>query len=138
MLDIAGITCYTVSTMFIDTATYKRKTKSGTKTYTRHLLRRAYRDENGKPQKETIANLSHLSQNEINQLKLFFKFLSNLEKKNSNSHKNKKHPQFIDINSCDISQGPSYAISFVISVLANRLGLIKALGNSQQGKLAIF
>jgi hypothetical protein len=39
------------------------------RTYRRDLLRRSYRDENGKPQKETLANLSMLPEEAITALR---------------------------------------------------------------------
>ena len=56
--------------MHVDSSSIR--TKSG-KIYTRHLIRRAYRDENGKPRQETIANISRCSDEEIEAIKLALK-----------------------------------------------------------------
>ena len=49
------------------------------RSYRRDLLRRSYRDENGKPQKETLANLSMLPEEAITALR---KALAGVKEKN--------------------------------------------------------
>jgi len=57
--------------MHIDNASRQYTTGSGERhTTTCYLLRRSYRDDNGKPRKETLANLSDLPEEAINALRL--------------------------------------------------------------------
>lgn len=47
--------------MHMDTSRRRHRAADGTeREYRRHLLRRSYRDSQGRPQKETLANLSAL------------------------------------------------------------------------------
>jgi transposase len=60
--------------MHIDNASRQYVNGSGERhTTTCYLLRRSYRDENGKPRKETLANLSDLPENAISALRLALK-----------------------------------------------------------------
>jgi transposase len=60
--------------MHIDNASRQYANGSGEqRTTTCYLLRRSYRDENGKPRKETLANLSDLPENAISALRLALK-----------------------------------------------------------------
>ena len=60
--------------MHIDDASRQYVNGSGERhTTTCYLLRRSYRDENGKPRKETLANLSDLPENAISALRLALK-----------------------------------------------------------------
>jgi transposase len=60
--------------MHIDNASRQYANSSGEQhTTTCYLLRRSYRDENGKPRKETLANLSDLPENAISALRLALK-----------------------------------------------------------------
>jgi len=106
--------------MFVDDQKYQR----GNKVYRRVLLRRGYR-ENGKVKLETIANLSHCSDAEIEAIKLALK-----EKKNMQVLKN-------------LANG-SYEIGKVVGGVAvllaaiKALGIDKALGNTREALLVIW
>lgn len=87
------------------------------------LLRKSYR-EGGKVKNITIANLSSCSEEEINRIKA--------------SLKSKKSPLDSDAVSFDIHQGRSIGGVYVIYKLAERLGIVSALGNSFHAKLALW
>ena len=106
--------------MFI-TKTPSRK-PSGKVYYTR-LLRQSYR-ENGKVKKRTLANLTDWPESAV----------TILEQAIRNS-RNSKSPCGEDFK---ITQGLSFGAPYVLYQLAERLGLIEALGNDFQGKLAIW
>jgi len=60
--------------MHVDDASRQYTGKNGEQHVTRcFLLRRSYRDENGKPQKETLANISDLPDNAISGLRLLLR-----------------------------------------------------------------
>lgn len=112
---------YYVDTMYIDSCTYTVKGN----TYTRHLLRESFR-EKGKVCHRTLANLSHASDAEIQALKLALKHKHDLQQLgNVNEH-------------IRVQQGLSVAAVVTLWQLAKRLGLVQALGNSQQGKRALW
>lgn len=108
--------------MYIDTA--KIRAKSG-KIYERHLLRRCYR-ERGKIKHETIANLSHCSAEEIKAMKLALKHKSNL------AELGERETRIL------LKKGKSIGAVWLLLAMAKRLGIQKALGNSNQGKLALW
>lgn len=108
--------------MHIDTAS--RKSPRG-QVYTRHLLRTSFR-EGGKVKKETIANLSHCSDEEIAAIKLALRHKSNIKELGTLS------------NDVTIHQGSSFGATYVLNEMAKKIGLSKALGNSQEGKLALW
>lgn len=108
--------------MYIDTS--KLHAKNG-KIYIRHLLRRCYR-ENGKIKHETVANLSHCTIAEINAMKLALKHkqdLTQLGKVKSN---------------LKIKKGKAIGATWLLWIIAKRLGIEKALGNDKNGKLALW
>lgn len=115
--------------MNVDSETYTR----GGKTYTRHLLRHSYRDENGRPQKKTLCNLSHCSDAEIEELKAG---LARARLRNKGiavtplSAASKQEVQTIS--------GPQYADLFVLHGLARRIGLAGAFGSSRSARLALW
>jgi len=113
--------CYYVDTMFVDSCTYQ----SQGKTYTRHLLRESYR-ENGKVKHRTIANLAKASDEEIQALKLALK--------------NKHQLELLGNINQDIEVKQGLAIGAVVTLwqVARRIGLVKALGSSQQAKQALW
>lgn len=101
----------------------KSKHSSG-KVYQSVLLRQSYR-EGGKVKKRTIANLSSYSENEINQIR--------------NALKNTKNSPVLPANcGFDIFQGRSIGGVYVLYKVAERLGIVAALGNSFHGKLALW
>ena len=107
--------------MFVDSCTYK----ANGKTYTRHLLRESYR-ENGKVRHRTLANLSHASDDEIQAIKLALRNKHQLE-------------QLGNINQdIDVKQGLSVGAVITLWQLAQRTGLAKALGTSQDAKRALW
>lgn len=108
-----------VATMYIDSSTIKKNGKS----YTRHLLRTSFR-EKGKVKHKTVANLSSCSVDEIEAIKLALKHKSDLSSIGS-----KKDIQAV--------LGKRFGAVWLISVLANRLGITKALGMNRNGKLAL-
>lgn len=112
---------YTVATMYIDSCTYTVKGR----TYTRHLLRESFR-ENGSVRHRTLANLSQASDEEIRAMKLALKHKHDLQ-------------QLGNINEdIRVEQGLSLGAVITLWQLAKRLGLVQALGNSQNGKRALW
>ena len=107
--------------MFVDSCTYQ----SNGKTYTRHLLRESFR-ENGRVRHRTLANLSHASDQEIRAIKLALKNKHQLEQLGN-----------IDTD-IDVLQGLSIGAVVCLGQLAKRIGLVKALGNSQQARRALW
>ena len=110
-----------VVTMYIDVSTVKTKSE---KSYTRYLLRTSYR-ENGKVKKKTIANISHLSEQERNTLQYFLKNKDNLESINS-------------LDSVKIKQGPVVGAVYVLKKIADRLGITEILGNIRIAILSLW
>lgn len=108
--------------MFISKS--KFKTKSG-KIYQSILLRESYR-ENGKVKKRTIANLSHCSVQEIQAIELALANKHDLSNLGSLSA------------SLSIKEGLSIGGVWAIYQVSKELGIVAALGNSQNGKLALW
>jgi transposase len=107
--------------MHVDSCT----TEANGKKYTRHLLRDSYRHD-GKVKHRTLANLSHCSDEEIQAIKLALKHKHNLQELGS-------------INEdLVIHQGVSAGAVWTLWEVAKRLGLVKSLGSTQQGKRAIW
>ena len=111
---------YNIATMYIDTATIKRKNK----TYTRHLLRTSYR-EDGKVKHKTLLNLSACSQDEINALKLALKHKKNLF-------------SLASLDEIETVLGKRIGAAWFLKAIAEKTGVSKALGKSQNGKLAML
>jgi len=107
--------------MFVDSCTYK----ANGKTYTRHLLRESFR-EHGKVRHRTLANLSSASDEEIQAIKLALKNKHRLEQLGN-----------VD-QDIDVKQGLSVGAVVALWQLAQRTGLAKALGSSQNGKRALW
>ena len=113
---------YNVDTMFVDSCTYS--TAHG-KQYTRHLLRESYR-RNGKVAHRTLANLSHCSDEEIQALKLALRHKQDLQ-------------QLGNLNEdLVIEQGVSCGAVWVLWQVAQRIGLTKILGSTQEGRRALW
>jgi len=102
--------------MYVDT--------SHRKTYTRYLLRDSYR-ENGKVRHRTIASLSSCSQNEIAAIKLALKHKDDLA-------------HLVNIKQIKAREGLRIGAVYSLKVIADRIGLNRALGNDRQGKLALW
>jgi len=101
-----------------------KKTANG-KTYVSHLLRQAYRD-NGRVRHRTIANLSRCSTEEIEAIRLALRHKGDLTQLAS-----------LKDDLC-IQQGLSVGAVFALSTLARRLGIDRALGNSQDARQALW
>lgn len=114
-----AICVYNVATMYVDTATIKRKDKS----YTRHLLRTSFR-ENGKVKHKTIANLSNCSEDEIKAIKLALKHKKDLS-------------VLFTTKDIETVLGKRIGAVWALNVIAERLGITKALGADHDGKLAL-
>jgi transposase len=107
--------------MYVDSCTYT----SGGKQYSRHLLRESFRT-NGKVAHRTLANLSHCSQAEIRAIKLALKHKHNLQQLGN-----------INEDIC-VQQGVSCGAVVSLWQVAQRIGLVDALGFSQDGKRALW
>jgi hypothetical protein len=106
--------------MFISISTSKH---SSGKVYHSVLLRESYR-EGKKVKKRTIANLSNCSEDVINLIKIALK--------------NKKSSIETASDNFEIHQGRSVGGVYVLYKLAERLGIVSALGDSFHAKLAIW
>ena len=112
---------YLVVTMHIDDQTYQRNGK----TYRRALLRNSYR-KNGKVHHDTVANLSLCNEEEIEVMKFALK-----NKKNLTALK-------IPGEKIQTRQGMIVGAVWLLYQLAKRLGIVKALGNRKEAKLALW
>lgn len=119
-LDNSIILVYLVATMYVDTATIKRKDK----TYTRHLLRTSYR-ENGKVRHKTLLNLSSCSRDEIDAIKLALKHKKNLV-------------SLVSLDDIETVLGKRIGAAWFLKTVAQKTGISKVLGNDQNGKLAVL
>lgn len=106
--------------MYVDSSTTKKNGNS----YTRHLLRTSFR-ENGKVKHKTIANISDCSEEEIAAIKLALKHKKNLS-------------SMASIKNIKTVLGKRIGAVWVMSVLAERIGISKALGTARDGKLALL
>ncbi len=107
--------------MYIDISTLNRNGR----TYKRVLLRESYR-EKGKVKKRTIANLSACSDKEVKAIQLALRHKNDLAQLGSVK------------KNLTIAQGPSMGAVWLVYKLASRLGIATALGNTRQGKLALW
>jgi transposase len=96
------------------------------KTYHRVLLRQSYRD-HGKVKHRTIANLSACSPEEIQAIELAFQHKKDLDALKPNQD-----------GPLHLRQGLSFGAVWLLHNLAERLGLIRALGADRPGKLALW
>jgi hypothetical protein len=108
--------------MYLDKS---RITVRGT-TYSRVLLRQSYR-ENGKVKHRTIANLSACSPEEIQGIELAFKHKKDLESLTLASE-----------GPLHLRQGLSLGAVWALHQVADRLGIVGALGSDRPGKLALW
>lgn len=139
----------------VDSQTFTRNGK----TYTRHLLRSSYRNEEGKPRKKTIANISHMSDEEITALKKSLeasreakkalkasgKTSGKTEKTADIANKNKKKPQeppeqVFSVKRSEIKTicGPEYGNLYVLVEFAKRIGLYDTLGTCRMALLSLW
>jgi len=93
--------------------------------YTRYLLRESFR-EDGKVKHRTIANLSHCCPEEIQAIRLALK------------HKDDLAALASIADDITLEQGLSIGAVWTMYGLAKQLGIVDALGNSRQGKLALW
>ena len=107
--------------MHVDSSTTRRKGKS----YTRYLIRQCYR-ENGKTKLRTVANISHCPIEEINAIRLALKHKHHLSKLSTEK---------IDF---EIKQELSIGALWLIFKVAKQCGIVEALGDSRNGKLALW
>ncbi len=110
-----------VATMYVDVSTVHL----GNKSYTRYLLRESFR-ENGRVKHRTIANLSPCSPQEIDAIRLALRHKEDL------SALQTAQPAIV------LRQGPSVGAVWLLQEVARALGLEKALGTTEQGKLALW
>jgi len=103
---------------------YIEKTNSRGK-YTCHLLRETFR-EDGKVKHRTIANLSDCSEEEIQAMRLALK------------HKEDLSQLVCVTEAVSLRQGLSVGAVWLIFDMAKQLCITEALGNSRQGKLALW
>ena len=111
--------------MYLDTV----KNKQGDKTYTRYLLRESYR-EGKKVKHRTIANLSHCSPDEIEAVRLALKHKKQLTELLDGTTKTGEGET--------LKQGLSVGAVWVIADIARQIGITAALGNTNEGKLALW
>lgn len=95
------------------------------KLYQRHLLRRSFRQD-GKVKHETIANLSACSADEIEAIRLALR------------HKGDLQAMIRRQPALQLRQGLSVGAVWVAFDLARQLGIERALGNTRQGRLALW
>jgi len=107
--------------MYIDISTITRNGRS----YKRVLLRESYR-KNGDVKKRTIANLGACSDQEISAIRLALKHKDNLAELGSIGE------------NISLRQGDSVGAVWLVYKIASRLGISSALGQSRQGKLALW
>ena len=107
--------------MFVDTI----KSKQNGKVYKTYLLRKTFR-ENGKVKHRTIANISRCTTKEIEAIKLALRFKDDLEDLKSISA------------SIKFIQGDSVGAVWLLFDMAKQLGIVHALGSSNEGKLALW
>ena len=108
--------------MYLDRS---RTTVNG-KTYRRVLLRQSYRQD-GKVKHRTIANLSACSDEEIKAVELAFKHKKDLASLQPSSP-----------GPLHLRQGLCFGAVWVLHELAQRTGIIAALGSDRQGSLALW
>ncbi len=100
------------------------KTKSGKISHRCTLLREAYR-EDGKNRNRTIANLTHCDPKEVEALRLALKYKHNLT-------------ELTSLKGVELRQGESIGAVWLISRIAQKTGIEKALRTDRQGKLALW
>jgi transposase len=110
--------------MYIETT---RKINKIGKQVVKHLLRESYR-EGKKVKKRTIANLSSYSESEIVLVKQILSVKRNKKGKNTDYL----------LGDIKTEQGYSIGAFYLLSELLSDLGIVKALGKSRNGTLAIF
>lgn len=101
------------------------RTRKNGRQYVCHLLRETYRD-HGKVKHRTIANLSHCPPEEIQAIHLALQ------------HKGKLH-ELASLPEClETQQGLSVGAVLVLQSVAQGLGIVAALGSTQEGKRGMW
>ena len=121
-LAIEQYSAYSVLTMYLD----RSKITVNGKTYHRVLLRQSYRQD-GKVKHRTMANLSACSDEEIKAIELAFKHKKDLDSLRPSSP-----------GPLHLRQGLCFGAVWVLHQLAQRTGIIAALGCDRQGSLALW
>jgi hypothetical protein len=121
VLAVLDVYSYNVLTMYLD----RSKITVNGKTYHRVLLRQSFRQE-GKVKHRTVANLSACSEEEIKAIALAFKHKKDLES---------LQPAAGPLH---LRQGLGFGAVWVLHQLAQRTGLLAALGSDRQGTLALW
>ena len=107
--------------MYIDVGTKK----VGDKVYPRYLIRESYW-ENGRSRQRTIANISDCPLEDINAMRLALKYKGNIS------------DIIIDSGEIHTEQGLSVGAVFSLYKVAQELGIVKALGNTEKAKRALW
>ncbi|MGC8630754.1 MAG: IS1634 family transposase, partial [Thermoplasmata archaeon] len=107
--------------MYVDIITKKVKDKI----YTRYLIRDSHW-ENGKIKHATIANISKCSPEEIQAIRLALKYKGNIS------------DVLKDSDEIQVTQGLSVGAVFSLYKAAQDLGIVKAMGNTEKAKLALW
>jgi transposase len=100
------------------------KTKAGKISHRCTLLREAYR-EDGKNKNRTIANLTHCDPKEVEALRLALKYKHDLT-------------ELASLKDVALRQGTSIGAVWLITRIAQKVGIEYALGTDRQGKLALW
>ena len=109
--------------MYVDKC--KTTTSSG-KSYTRYLLRESYR-QGKKVKNRTLMNLTPFGEEACEAIRLAMK------------HKGSLKQLLADAGTKpEIRQGPSFGAVWLLSQVARKLGITKALSDKLQGKLALW
>jgi hypothetical protein len=104
------------------------KSKQGNKTYEQILLRESYREPGGKRsavRKRTLLNLTKYPAQIVNAIELALKHQGDLS-------------VLTAMSDIALAQGPAVGAVFTLLEVARRLGIEKALGTQQDGKLALW
>jgi len=99
--------------------------KQGSKRYKSVLIRQAYRDSSGKVKHHTYGNLTRCAPEEIEAVRLALKHKGNLSVLGS-------------LKEVKTAQGLSVGAVTLLYQVAQRLGLVKVLGRSREGKLILW
>lgn len=124
--------------MFLDTSTV-RSAKGVA--YSRVLLRSSFREE-GKVRHRTLGNLSDCSEAEINAIRLALKhkdqLASLLAGESLKAQPAKAAPAAASPGGPAFTQGPGVGAIAVLRGLAEELGIVAALGDEREGRLALW
>ena len=134
ILDIKCLLCIIVVMHIIRSSWTNRLGK----TYHSVWLKESFR-ENGKVKSRYILNLKDWSEENINalQLALNSKSKSNSAPENKPVQDNSEH-MLVSPQQISLEQGLSVGALFTVHQIAERLGIVSALGNNIQGKLALW